>query len=92
MTDSLHRRWIPSRDTVESPVGEETVILHLKNSTYYGLDAVGTRIWSLLKEGVQPPEICERIAVEYDVAPEVAEADARRFLDDLKSNGIIEEA
>lgn len=92
MTDILERHWEPSRDAVESRVGDETVILHLTNGTYYGLDAVGTRIWALLKEGLQPPEICARIAEEYDVAPKIAAADARRFLDDLRANGIIEEA
>ena len=92
MTDILEQNWEPSRDAVESRVGDETVILHLTNGTYYGLDAVGTRIWALLKEGSQPTEICARIAEEYDVAPNIAEADARRFLEDLKSNGIIEEA
>ena len=92
MTDIFAHRLAPSPDAVESRVGDETVILHLKNSTYYGLDPVGTRIWALLKEGLPPTEICGRIADEYGVARDVAEADARKFLDDLKSNGIIEEA
>ena len=92
MTDILEQHWEPSRDAVESSVGDETVILHLTNGTYYGLDSTGTRIWTLLKEGLAPAEICARIAEEYDVVPKIAEADARRFLEDLKSNGIIEEA
>lgn len=92
MTDIMQQRLAPSSDAVESRVGDETVILHLKNSTYYGLDPVGTRIWALLKDGLAPTEICERIAEEYGVAPDVAEADARKFLDDLKANGIVEEA
>ena len=92
MSDPLDCRFVPSPDAATSAVGDETVILHLKNGTYYGLDAVGTRIWALLKEGLQPPEICARIAEEYDVAPDIAAADARRFLDDLKASGIIEEA
>lgn len=92
MSDSFNQQFTPSSDAVESRVGDETVILHLTNGTYYGLDAVGTRIWSLLKEGKQPSEICARIAEEYDVAADLAEADARRFLEELKSNGIIEEA
>ena len=30
--------------------GEEFAILNLKTGTYYGLDAVGARIWALLLE------------------------------------------
>lgn len=92
MSDILQQQWAPSGDAVESRVGDETVILHLKNGAYYGLDAVGTRIWGLLKDGLPPAAICGRIAGEYDVAPAVAEADARRFLEDLRANDIIEPA
>jgi hypothetical protein len=89
MTDILQRRLSPSDDAVESAVGDETVILHLKNGTYYGLDAVGTRIWSLLKEGLTPTDICERLAQEYEVAGDVIEADARKFLTDLAAQDIV---
>jgi len=92
MTDILLRRLTPSADAVESPVGDETVILHLKNSTYYGLDAVGTRIWALLKEGLTPEAICERLAVEYGVAREVIDADARHFLGELEAQNMIVDA
>ena len=92
MTDILQRRLSPSPDAVESPVGDETVILHLKNSTYYGLDAVGTRIWALLKEGFAPGAICEQLAAEYGVAQEVIEADARRFLEELEAQNMIVDA
>ena len=89
MTDILQRRLSPSDDAVESAVGDETVILHLKNGTYYGLDVVGTRIWSLLKEGLAPLDICQRLAKEYDIAPDVIEGDARRFLTDLAAQDIV---
>ena len=57
MTDILDRHLAPSPDAAESAVGNETVILHLVNGTYYGLDPVGTRIWGLIKEGVAMPDM-----------------------------------
>ena len=92
MTDILERRLVPSDDALESAVGDETVILHLKNSTYYGLDPVGTRIWALLKEGLTPPDICDRLAIEYDMPRETIEADARKFLGDLAAQDIVVDA
>ena len=92
MTDILQRKLVLSGDAVESPVGDETVILHLKNGTYYGLDPVGTRIWTLLKEGLAPVDICERLAAEYGIAREVIDADARRFLEELEAQDIISDA
>ena len=53
MTDILDQNLEPSREAVESRVGEETVLLHLKSGTYFGIDAVGTRIWALLKDDWQ---------------------------------------
>lgn len=89
MTDILDRRLTPSPDAAESAVGDETVILHLVNGTYYGLDAVGTRIWAMIKEGVATADICRRLAEEYEVDLATIEADARKFLAELEAQGIL---
>ena len=31
-------------------LGEESAILNMKNSVYYGMNAVGTRVWNLLQQ------------------------------------------
>lgn len=70
-------------------VGDETVILHSGNGTYFGLDAVGSRIWQLLQEGMSPAQSCARIAQEFSVPLEQVEDDARAFLGELKRHDII---
>ena len=92
MTDILQRSLALSDDAVESAVGDETIILHLKNGTYFGLDPMGTRIWSLLKEGIEPIEICERLSADYGTPRETVESDVRDFLADLHANDILVEA
>ena len=92
MSDDFDKKLAPSGDAIASPVGDETVILQLKNGAYFGLDAVGTRIWELLKEGRSTAAICAQMAGEYDVAPDVLETDVRRLLADLKANEIVVEA
>ena len=89
MTDILDLRLKPSADAVESAVGDETVILHLKSGTYFGLDAMGTRIWELLKQGMVPAAICTQLEEEVDVERAVLETDVRRFLSDLKANDLL---
>ena len=91
MSDIFDKKLAPSGDAIASPVGDETVILQLKNGAYFGLDAVGTRIWELLKEGHDATAICATMASEYDVAPDVLEADVRRLLAELESNEIVAE-
>lgn len=89
MTDILQRNLLPSPDAVESTVGDETVILHLVNGTYYGLDAVGTRIWSMMKDAVPTTDICQHLAGEFGVELATIEADARRFLGELEAQGLL---
>lgn len=89
MTDLLKQPLRPSPDAAESAVGGETVILHLVNGTYYGLDVMGTRIWAMLKDGVGAEAICERLSTEYGTERTVVEADVRAFLGDLKAQDIV---
>ena len=39
---------VVSKEQVSADLAGESVVLHLKNGVYYGLDAVGTRIWALI--------------------------------------------
>lgn len=89
MTDLLAATLLPSDQAVESRVGDETVLLHLENGTYYGLDPIGTQIWERLKQGMEPLAICAEIAELYGVALDRVEDDARRFLSDLTAHGIL---
>ncbi len=92
MTDPLARRLVPSPDALASRVGDETVILHLGNDTYYGLDAVGTRIWELAQDGLILSEIRDRIAGEYEVDPARVEEDLRRFVEELLRHEMLVDA
>jgi hypothetical protein len=89
MTDILQERLKASPDAFASAVGDETVLLQVKRGVYYGLDAMGTRIWVGLNEGRTPAEICRQIAAQHDVPLETVETDARAFLQDLKANEIV---
>ena len=92
MSDILARSLAPSPDAFENRVGDETVILHLGNGTYYGLDPVGTVMWGMLKKGMPPLEICQLIANTYAIPLERAESDARRFLSELREHDIVADA
>lgn len=92
MTDIFAGKLTPSPDAVESRVGDETVLLHLKSGTYFGLDPVGTRVWAMLKDGLSPAAICEQLTSEFEIDLEAAQADVRHFLGELKANDIVAEA
>ena len=89
MSDQLTTRWRVSDDAVANPVGDETVILHLGNGNYFGLNPIGTSLWEGLKAGLLPSEVCDQILQEYDAERDVVEKDIEHFLSNLAENDLI---
>jgi hypothetical protein len=67
----------------------ETVLLNLESGVYYGLDAVGTRVWQLLQQGKTIDGVCEVMLEEYDVTPDVLRDDVFRLVSELRERGIV---
>ena len=67
----------------------ETVILDLDRGTYFGLNAVGTRIWELLEQGQTLRRICDGLAEEYEVAPAHLEHDVLALVAELLARGLV---
>lgn len=78
-----------SPQQVSSELGDETVILHVEDGVYYGLDPVGTSIWRLLQEPRAVADIRDRIVDEYDVDPARCERDLVALLRDLQRQRLI---
>jgi hypothetical protein len=81
---------VAAKDQVSSDLGGEVAILDLKAGVYYGLDAVGARIWSLIQEPRTVNEIRDILLEEYEVEPERCERDLLVLLQSLADEGIIE--
>ena len=81
---------VAAKDQVSSDLGEELAILNLKAGVYYGLDAVGARIWSLIQEPRKVDEIRDVLLEEYEVEPERCERDLFALLQRLASEGLIQ--
>lgn len=79
---------IPSQ-VMARQVGEETVILDLNSGTYFGLDPVGARIWTLLSEGKTAGEVCAVLLDEYEVEAERLQQDMSKLLDELVGRGLV---
>ena len=81
---------VAAKDQVSSDLGGEVAILDLKAGVYYGLDAVGARIWSLIQEPRTVNEIRDILLEEYDVEPERCERDLLVLLRRLADEGLVE--
>ncbi len=92
MSDVLEARWRISDQAIANAVADETVILHLGNGTYFGLDPIGAQLWEALQAGETPISICEALLEAYDVAPEQLAADLRALVDEMIANNLIKPA
>ena len=92
MTSSLSANSIVvmASEQISCPLGEESAILNLKNSMYYGLDPVGARVWSLLQQPRSVGEVRDALLSEYEVERGRCEADLFALLEKMLSEGLIE--
>ena len=56
----------PSADVIFRELEAEAVLLDLASGHYFGLNAVGTRVWLLVEHGATVDSVIEAIAAEFD--------------------------
>lgn len=67
----------------------ESVLLDLKSEQYFGLDAVGTRIWQLIEQDGDLINVFEQLLDEYEVEAEQLERDIIELVDQLLEAGLV---
>ena len=87
---SLSSRVKISEHTLFQELSGEAVLLELSRGVYFGLDAVGTRIWQLLGEGRSLQETVATLVDEYDVAAEQGAEDLLALVRELQEHRLIE--
>ena len=78
-----------SDDVLMQDVAGEAVLLDLAGERYFGLDAVGTRIWQLIDELGQLQAVHDRLCAEFDADPVLIGDDLLQLVDDLLAAGLL---
>jgi hypothetical protein len=79
---------VPSH-VLSRSVGDDTVLLDLRREEYFSLDAVGTRVWSLLVEGESLRAIVDRMSETSGTDPAVVADDVDALIADLVASGVL---
>jgi len=87
---SLHTIVVAASEQVSCPLGEESAILNLKNSVYYGMNPVGARVWDLLKQPKSVTELRNALLEEFEVDEVRCGGDLLALLETMRSEGLIE--
>ena len=89
MKTSLLEKVVPSKDVLTQEVSGEMVLMDLSSEQYFGLDAVGTRIWNLLDQGTAPADLLSILLREYEVEQQQLESDIEELLGQLLEAGLL---
>ena len=76
-------------DVVFQELEGEAVLLNLGTGKYYGLDAVGTRMWHTLTEYGRVEPGYQALLERYDVPQEQLRQDLLALLDTLAGYGLL---
>lgn len=86
---SGRRATIPEHVLVR-PVSDEIVLVSLETEEYFGLDAVGSRLWHLLTSAETVQEAFESMLDEYDVDAATLGRDVEELVDALAARRLLE--
>jgi len=76
-------------DVVFRDLAGESVLLNLSTSTYFGLDAVGTRLWHLIAGHGSTALAIKTLLAEYDVDELQLQKDVEALIDQLLVKGLL---
>ena len=89
MATALLDQFVVHPSVVFRELDGEAVLLHLDTGVYFGLDPIGTRVWTLLLEHGSPAAVCERMLDEFEVSSDVLQSDVLRLFDELRDKGLV---
>lgn len=70
-------------------IENESVLLNLQNERYFGLDEVGTRMWTSLIGAGSIQAAYEELLAEYEVDHETLRRDLRKLISQLVGSGLL---
>jgi hypothetical protein len=68
----------------------ELVLLSLESEEYFGLDDVGSAMWTALRDCGSLQLAYEHLLAQYDVAPEKLQADFLALVEKWLHHGLVE--
>jgi hypothetical protein len=80
------------KDVLISGLQSESVLLNLDSECYFGLNEIGTRIFSVLTSSPSIAAAYEQLLAEYDVDANVLHADLMDLVQQLVAQGLLEVA
>lgn len=73
-----------------APVRGQLLLMSVELGRYFGLNALGARIWTLLEAPTSIDALVARLVEEYEVSPEQCRREVGDFVAALAERGLVE--
>lgn len=83
------RVTIPA-DVLVQELDGESVILNVATERYFGLDRIGTRMWTALTTMESIDAAYDSLVAHFDVEPERLRSDVEALVTELVDNGLLD--
>src|SRR5687768_3110655 len=83
------RKFTIQESVIDENLDGEVFLLNIASGVYYHLDAVGSRIWEMLKQETVDQAICSRLLEQYAAESAQLHADVSDFLDCMVEHGLL---
>ncbi len=87
---SLEATVVVSTEQIACDVGDETVVLNLKDGIYYSLNPVASLVWKSIQNEKTVSELRDILVNEYDVTLEACTEDLLALLSELATWRLVE--
>jgi hypothetical protein len=87
---STSARAVASPHALAVDVAGQTALLHTRSEIYFGLDEVGTRIWSEVTGAASIDAALARLNDIFDVEPERLREDVLALLRQLEEHDLVD--
>jgi len=77
-------------DRLSCDLAGEAAILNLTSGMYYGLNAVGARVWTLIAEPRTVGDVLKQLLREFEVDARRCEQDLIALVEQLVVEGLVE--
>lgn len=88
MISFAERATVPANVLIRF-LDQESVLLNLNTERYFGLDAVGTRMFQLVTSSSSIEDAYSQLTEEFEVNPQILRSNLSDLLEHLAENGLI---
>lgn len=76
-------------DFLSSPVGEEIMIMDMKNGDFIGLNLIGSHVWNLLAQPCSFASIISDLMQHYDIDENTCKEQTVEYLDKMMQKNLV---